>query len=69
MSAINVQANRAEFRRYLTYLETLAPRFPANALHYRRSFGRRLMDVAIRGFLVWYTVILAVLSILMMRWC
>lgn len=67
-SAINLTANRKEFQRYLTHMELLAPRFPDRSL-YRRPWYRRWLDAAIRGFLVWYTVVVAGLAIVLMNGC
>lgn len=65
----NVQKNRAEFQRYLTHMELLAPRYTDRTRSYRRSPYRRLFDVAVRGFLVWYTVVVAGLAIVLMKGC
>lgn len=71
MTAPSVFLNRLEFQRYLTYLESIAPRLTVNVRdRYVRPWYRRWLDLLVRGFLVWYTMVVAGLCVVLgMRGC
>ena len=65
---MTVQQNRQMLRDLTTRLDPFNTRFP-NYSQYRRPWTRRWLDVAIRGFLVWYGVVVVGLAIVLMKGC